>query len=188
MSEDVTRLVHELLPTAPEIGLFVEPNIPGERLRGALEDYATTMQAGEVLALYDATYKGNGKDGALFASDRLVFQNHDWAAVQEIRYDEIVQVSMKKKFIGGRKVYVEANPGRATVTFVIDFSGKPKAADYVARFLQEVMMVTMDLPDEDESGHNSTDVAAVGRALIQLHDDGLLSDSDLSAMMSVIKK
>ena len=187
MPKDVKQLVRELVPTAPELGLFVAPNIPADRLRGALDDYATGVDAREVLALYDATYKGNGKDGAVIVAERLVFQNHDWAAVQEVRYEDIVQVSTKKKFIGGRKVYVEANPGRATVTFVIDFSGKPKAADYVARFLQEVMMMTIGAESDASLEDPVTDVDAVAGALNELHDGGKLSSSDLRAMMSVIK-
>lgn len=185
MAEDVKRLVRDLLPTAPELGLFVAPDIPDDRLRGALEDYATAWRADEVLALYDATYKANGKDGAVFAADRLIFQNHDWAEVQEIRYENIVQVSTKKKFIGGRKVYVDANPGRATVTFVIDFSGKPKAADYVARFLHEVMLMPMET---DSARDQLTDRHAVSAALNDLHERGKLSSEDLSAMMSVLKR
>ncbi len=185
MPEDVKHLIRDLLPTAPELGLFVVPDIPADRLRGALDDYATAMQADEVLALYDATFKANGKDGAVFAVDRLIFQNHDWAEVQEIRYENIVQVSTRKKFIGGRKVYVEANPGRATVTFVIDFSGKPQAADYVARFLQEVMIVTME---SDSAPEGSTDTETVSAALRDLYETGKLSGKDLSAMMSVLKR
>ena len=108
-------------------------------------------------------------DGVVFGEDRLVFQNHDWAPVQEIRYRDIVHVESRKKFIGGRKVYVDANPGRATVTFVLDFSGKPKAAEYVTRFLHEAMMATIDDADE-EGGEASTDVATVERALGRIED------------------
>ncbi len=188
MSTDIRHLIRDLLPTAPEIGLFVAPDIPADKIRGATGDFATSVKADDVLALFDATYNGSAKDGVVFTRDRLVFQNHDWSPVQEIRYEDIVQVESRKRFIGGRKVYVDANRGRATVKFTIDFSGKPKAAEYVARFLQEAMMATIiESTIDSGEGESQTDVDAVHGALSRLLQDGKLSQSDLNAMIAVIK-
>ena len=65
-------LVRDLIPHAPQMGLYVGPDIPADKRRNALQDYADEMTPDEVLALYDATLMGNAKDGALFASDRFL--------------------------------------------------------------------------------------------------------------------
>ena len=127
-------LLREYLPHAPKLGLFVAPEIPKAKLSAALGDYATNVQADEVIALYDATRLGSGKDGALFLVDRLVFQNNNLQTPRAIRYDDIVRVDAKRKLLGGRKVEIDVNQGRATVTESIDFSGRPGAAEYVERF------------------------------------------------------
>jgi hypothetical protein len=57
-----------------------------------------------------------------------------------MRYEDIVNVVSKKRFLGGMMVLVDHNQGHATVTHTIDFSGKGEAAQYVARFLHEAMI------------------------------------------------
>jgi len=109
-----------------------------------LTDYAHTVQRHEVIALYDATLFGSAKDGAVFMADRIVFQNTDLQPAQEMRYNDIVNVTSKRRFLGGSKVVVDLNAGHATVTHTIDFSGKGDAAQYVARFLHEAMLSTMN--------------------------------------------
>lgn len=133
-------LIEEYIPHAPRIGLYRHPEIPSDKLTNALEDYAHTVSSEEVLALYDATLFGSAKDGAVLTVDRIVFQNTDLQPAQEMRYDDIVNVASKKRFLGGSKVVVDLNAGHATVTHTIDFSGKGEAAQYVARFLHEVML------------------------------------------------
>ncbi len=142
------ELIERYIPNAPGLGLYVRPNIPDDKLRNALSDYAPAVRPAEVVALYDATLFGSAKDGAVFTEDRIVFQNTDLHPGQEMRYDDIVGVSSKKRLLGGMKVLVDHNPGQATVTHTIDFSGKGEAAAYVVRFLQEVMMAQAGDGDE----------------------------------------
>lgn len=131
------NLIEEYIPHAPRLGLYRHPDIPDEKLSNALKDYAHAVARDEVLALYDATLFGSAKDGAVLTEDRIVFQNTDLQPAQEMRYDDIVRVVSKKRFLGGYKVIVDHNQGHATVTHTIDFSGKGEAAQYVARFLHE---------------------------------------------------
>ncbi len=189
MAESIARLIEDLLPHAPELGLYVRPSVPADKRANALRDYAHDVKADDVLAVYDATLRGNAKDGAVFTIDRLVYQNNDFSPPQEIRYEDIVHVSTKKKFIGGRKVYVDANRGRATVTFSIDFSGRPKAADFVARFLHEAMMFSiMQSQDSSNEPEGGTDLDAVKAALTALREDGKLSDADYRAMIAAVRQ
>ena len=44
-------LILELIPHAPQMGLYVIPSIPPDKLRNALHDYAPSMQPDEVVAL-----------------------------------------------------------------------------------------------------------------------------------------
>jgi hypothetical protein len=76
----------------------------------------------------------------VLTADRIVFQNTDLEPAQEMPYEDIVNVVSKRRLLGGKKVVVDLNAGHATVTHTIDFSGKGQAAEYVARFLHEVMV------------------------------------------------
>jgi len=187
-------LIEKYIPNAPGLGLYLQPNIPKEKLRNALDDYAQTIQARDVVALYDATLLGSAKDGAVFTDDRIVFQNTDLHPAQELRYDDIVGVSVKKRFLGGMKLLVDHNAGQATVTHTIDFSGKGGAAQYVARFLQEAMLAGADEAEESAEGdptdvpHRSsqTDRVSVEAALGGLIATGRLSRADYNKMIRAL--
>jgi hypothetical protein len=179
------RLVRKYVPHAPRLGLFVGADIPSDRIRNAVRDFAQGVHSDEVLALYDATLLGSAKDGAVLLGDRLIFQNTDLQPPQVIHYDDIVRVNMKRKLLGGRKVIIDANSANATVTHTIDFSGKPGAAEYVARFLHEAMLASV--MEGDEEGGHATNVRAVRRALQPLLRQGSLSRADYERMMDVLK-
>lgn len=183
------HLIADLLPHAPQLGLFVVPHIPADRLRNALGDYAGSVAAEDVLALYDATLLGNGKDGAVFTADRLVFQNNNLEPTHTVYYRDIVRVEAKRKLLGGQKVHLDVNRGRATFNLTIDFSGKAEAADYVARFLNEAMLhgaaAEMDAPKN--AARTTTDVDAVRRTLSALQDQGLLAPDDFRRLMALLE-
>jgi hypothetical protein len=184
-------LLLELIPHAPNLGLYVAPNLPADKVRNALQDYAKTLHYEDVIALYDATLIGNAKDGAVFTADRLVFQNNNLMHPQEIRYVDLVNVEAKKKWIGGQKVHLEVNRGRATIQLEMDFSGKPEAAAFVARFLSEALQRTaaleMDAPRSDEPTSSDTDVDAVDAALRTLVADRRLTPSDFERLMALLR-
>lgn len=177
----MTGLLREYLPHAPDLGLFVAPEIPGGKLRGALGDYAPEVAEGEVLALYDATRLGSAKDGALFLADRFVFQNNDLQTPRAVRYEDIVGVRNKRQLLGGRRVEVEVNRGRATITEALDFSAQASAAEYVERFLREAMLHSAAAPVEP-----TTDRSAVERALSRLVAAGALTEADRVAMLDAL--
>ena len=188
----MNALVRDLIPHAPQMGLYVEPDIPGDKRRNALQDYADEMTPGEVLALYDATLMGNAKDGALFASDRFVFQNSDLESAQTVRYRDLVGVTVKRRLLGGRKVQLDVNRGRATFQLTMDFSGSTEAAEYVARFLDEAMhqSAAADMaspgPAAAAQGDEETDVDAVRAALNDLRDRGQLAAADYRRLLAVL--
>lgn len=166
-------LLRKYIPNASGIGLYVEPDIPPEKLENALRDFGAGLAPEDVLALYDATLMGSAKDGALFASDRFVFQNTNLDEPQTIRYEDLVRVTTRRRFLSGRKVMLDVNQGQATVTLSVDFSGKPKAAQYVTRFLHEAMM--RSISEGDAAAREATDADAVIRALDALLENGKLS-------------
>jgi hypothetical protein len=176
-------LVQDRLPHAPHVGLFVVPHIPEARLANALNDYAHHVKHSDVLALYDATLSGNAKDGAVFARDRFVFQNTDLEAPQTVRYRDLVGVETHSRWmgLGGKKVDLTVNRGRATFDLTMVFSGQPGAAEHVAAFLETAML--HDLSENTETG---TDVAAVRDALQRLYNEGKLSEADLERLLNVL--
>lgn len=185
-------LIQELIPHAPQMGLYVAPNVPDDRRRNALSDYGDEMRSDEVVALYDATLTGNAKDGALFAADRLVFQNTDLEAAQTVRYRDLVGINVKRRLLGGRKVVLDVNRGRATFQLTIDFSGSAEAAGHVARFLEEAMhrsaRADMAGSNPDTAGDESTetDIDAVRAALDDLRAEGRLTSRDFRRLMDAL--
>ena len=180
----MTDLLREYLPTAPDLGLYVAPDIPEGKLRAAIGDYARDLDARDVVALYDATRLGSAKDGALFLVDRLVFQNNDLQPARTVRYEDVVGVRAKRKLLGGREVEIDLNRGRATVTETLDFSGQPGAAEYVERFLQQVMIHGPRTAAPESSG--GTDRGAVEEALDRLVDLGRLTGPDRQRMLDAL--
>jgi len=203
------ELLREQIPHAPQMGLFVAPDIPEQRLSNALADYAHYVEREEVLALYDATLSGNAKDGAVFAVDRFIFQNTDLEAPQTVRYRNVLALELKQRWFGiaGRKIELTLRRGSTTLTQTMDFSGQPEAADYVATFLQAALhrspptsrsrdraqeggtgATSASPPSPEESGSTTTetDAPAVRRMLERLHAKGRLSASDLKRLLRVL--
>jgi hypothetical protein len=185
-------LIREYIPNAAGMGLFVQPHIPPEKLRNAVRDFGHGMHPNEVIALFDATLMGSAKDGAIFAVDRFIFQNTDLEAPQTIRYEDIVRVSTKRRFLSGRKLLLDVNQGRATVTLSLDFSGKPKAIQFVTRFLHEAMMRSIETDVGAEASAKSvgarTDAGAVIAALDDLYEEGKLSLADYERLVDALEE
>lgn len=182
----VSDLIRERLPHAPQMGLYVAPNLPAEKVQRALSTYAGMVERDDFLALYDATLLGTGGNGATFTSDRLIFKNHAFQSVQTVRYQDLVGVKTANQWLGlgGKEVQLTVNRGRATFDLTMDFSGAPEAADYVAEVLHDIMVKGVDL--DDGTGDVETDVEAVRRALDTLRERGALADADYERLMSVL--
>ena len=180
-------LLRDRLPHAPQMGLFVVPDLPADRLDNALSDYARDVKRDEVLALYDATLSGTGGDGAVFARDRFVFQNNNLQATQTVRYSDLVGVKAESRWLGlgGKLVTLMVNRGRATFELSMDFSGAPEAASYVATFLDAAMVEDIDFTPAAEP--DATDVTAVRDALQGLRTEQKLTEVDFSRLMAVLE-
>ncbi|HYE96110.1 MAG TPA: hypothetical protein VD962_07855 [Rubricoccaceae bacterium] len=182
-------LLREYLPHAPKMGIHVAPDLPRPKVTAAVADYAPDVRADEVLALYDNTVFGSAKDGVLFLRDRLVFQNNDLDAPRTIRYEDLVDVRVRRILLGGKKVELDVNRGRATVTETLDFSAHGAAAPYVERFLREAMLAAAHaaLARPAEAAKTMTDRAAVEAALDQLRTEGRLSDADRQRLLVALR-
>ncbi|MDX1530722.1 MAG: hypothetical protein R3362_04280 [Rhodothermales bacterium] len=181
-------LVQEFLPHAPQHGLYLAPEIPDEKVQAALKDYAADVRPDAVLALYDATRFGSAKDGAVFLADRLVFQNNDLQPAHVVRYEDVVRVDVRKLFLGGKKVELDVNQGRATATHEMDFAAHGEAADYVARFLNEAMHRSHLAPRGTGTTAAGSDVRAVERALNDLRRAGTLADADYRRLLDALRE
>ena len=182
-------LIHELIPHAPHMGLYVAPNIPADKLRNALHDFAPSMQPDEVVALYDGTLMGGAKDGAVFAADRFIFQNTDLEPAHEVRYEDVVSVERKRGLFKGKKVYLDVNRGRATFALKLDVSARPKALDYLYRFLHEAMLLPVEPSAKPPPGARTaagTDLDAVRQALDTLRAQGLLAEADYYRLLDAL--
>jgi hypothetical protein len=184
----VEELIRERLPHAPQMGLYVVPHLPETQLANARADYAGDVDSGEVLALYDATLSGTGGDGAVFAPDRFVFQNNDFQSVQTVRYQDLVGVEAGSRWLGlgGKKVDLKVNRGRATFDLSMDFSGAPDAADYVADVLHAAMLNDVEVGTTESDAVPETDVAAVRRALDRLRERQKLTEADYQRLLEIL--
>ncbi|MCY4158834.1 MAG: hypothetical protein OXE92_04295 [Bacteroidetes bacterium] len=171
-------LIEDLLPHAPKIGLYVAPGIPSKRLRGATRDYAKDAHPEDILALYDGTFLGNGRDGIVFLEDRLIFQNSDLEPSQTVHYRDIVFVESSRSRLRGTHIAMEVNRGRATFSVKLDLSKHPDSLEFIEKLLSKVML----LPDSTES--KETDWSAVSKALESLRSSGSLTESDYQRLMS----
>ncbi len=181
-------LVKELIPHAPQMGLYVAPQIPQKLMRNALDDFASGVPEAEVLALYDSTLRGSGKDGAVFTAERFVFQNYALSQVHEVRYGDIVEVTRKKLFMRGHKVEIGVNRGRAMFHVALDFSGKPEAAPYIERFLEATMLRPASAKEalSFETSQHGTNLSVVRRVLLELVEEGQLAEADYERMMQAV--
>lgn len=184
------QLIAELIPHAPQMGLYVTPDILPEKRRNALNDYAPEVNPEDVLALYDATLIRNAKDGAVFTADAVVFQNTDLEAPQTVRYRDLVGVKLKSRLLGGKKVVLDVNRGRATFQLALDFSGASEAAEYVQRFLEEAMHQSAQAEatarERASPPASETDVEAVRSALKDLHEAGQLAEADFRRLLRAL--
>lgn len=184
------KLARDLVPHAPNLGLYVAPDIPTGKLENAIKDYAPDVRIPEVLAMYDGTLFGSGKDGVLLCKERLVFQNSDLDRPQEIRYDDIVRVNARKQFMRGSKVFLDVNRGRATTEVKIDFSARPEAARHVAEFLAEAMLKDVEIGSRAREAaaeaEPTTDRGAVEDALNRLQEAGKLTRGDKYRMLEAL--
>ncbi len=171
-------LITDLLPHAPKMGLYVAPDIPEKKLRGAVRDYAKGVHPEDVIALYDGTLLGNGKDGAVFLDDRLIFQNSDFEPAQTVCYRDLVLLGTKQSRLRGTYIEMEVNRGRATFSAKLDLSKHPDSLEYIERLLQKVML----LPESSIS--NETDWNVVSRVLEGLRSSGKLTEADFRRLMN----
>lgn len=185
------RLITELLPHAPQLRLYVAPNIPENKLKNAIDDYGKGAQESDVIALFDATLMGSAKDGALFLADRFLFQNSPVDPEHVVKYTDLIEVTSKRKLMGGRKVNLKINRARATMDLQMDCSVKPEAATYIARFLNEALLHSaareMDTADAIHLSPAGSDLDAVEEALMSLRGKGLLAEKDYEQMMRAIR-
>ena len=171
-------LIEDLLPHAPKMGLYVSPDVPEKKLRGAVRDYAKGVHFEDVIALYDGTLLGNGRDGAIFLDDRLIFQNSDFEPAQTVRYRDLVHLDTKRSRLRGTYIEMEVNRGRATFSAKLDLSKHPDSLEYIERLLQQVML----LPEQSALGE--TDWDAVSRVLEELRSNGKLTEEDFRGLMN----
>ena len=174
------HLVTQFIPHAPKLGLHVYPSIAPKLYRNALRDYAEGVSERDVVALYDNTWLGNGKDGVVFTAQFLVFQNSDLNKPQRVWYREIVNAVMERKRLGGAVLHIDVNTGHTTITESIDFGAHPKALHHVHTFIQEAMRAV----DAQSLDATTTNWPAVQAALLRLRDSNELTIEDYNRLMA----
>ena len=173
------HLITQFIPHAPRMGLYVTPAIPPKKLQNAIGDYAPEVLPELVLALYDNTWLGNGKDGILFTSKYMVFQNTDFDAPQQVWYRDMINAVKEEKRWGKAVLYLDVNRGQAIFTERVDFGAKPKALEYVHRFVVEAMNEIY----AKELVQVESDWPVVHVALQRLRDEGHLAQRDFDRLM-----
>ena len=136
-------VLRELIPHAPQFGLYVAPDIPDGLLRAARKAFGDGFDE-EIVALYDATRFGSAKDGALFGAASFVFQNLV-ETPQRVAYTDLIRVWPDKKLLGGQKLRLAVNRARATFELEMDFAARADALPYVQRFLETAIARSSDL-------------------------------------------
>lgn len=150
------ELLREFLPHAPQLGLYLAPDIPDTKLRAALSSFGEVLKEAP-LALYDATRFGTGRSGALFGPAHFCFQNLI-EAPQRVAYTDLIRIEPKKSLLGGRRLVLTINRARATFEHELDFSARADALPYIERFLKRALAVSSDAEAAALSGEQDDDV------------------------------
>ena len=69
--EELTRLLTEMTPHDPNNRWYLHPQIPQDKLDGAMKNYAAGLKRDDVLALGDGTVFGSGESGCLLTTDAI---------------------------------------------------------------------------------------------------------------------
>jgi len=138
--DSAEALLMELIPHAPNLGVYVDPHIPAKLLHNAIADYAPEMASRKVFVLLDLTLLKNAKDGALFGPDMMVFQNNDLEQPQIVAYRDIVGAQRKRGFFT-TKLILSVNSGRATFETALNFPSGTKTYRFFQRFFEAVQLM-----------------------------------------------
>lgn len=84
-----------IIPKTSASSLYIKPNIPGKKLKNALEKYGARIRQDEVIALLDTTFFGSARDGALITSYNIACKPTFFPAIT-IWYDEIYAMGVIK--------------------------------------------------------------------------------------------
>jgi hypothetical protein len=69
--EEWERLLAELTPHYPKNKWYLHPEIPQDKLDGAMKNYAAGLKREDVLALGDGTLFGSAESGCLLTTDAI---------------------------------------------------------------------------------------------------------------------
>jgi hypothetical protein len=116
--EEIVRdIVRRFGATIIDQYIFVQPNIPTDRLRSALSAYAKDVKPETVLVLIDNTMRGNAKDGGMLTTTHLIAHNMMEKPVS-IALNSMLSVGLKEGMAS--KVLVNGIP-----ILDINFPSKP---------------------------------------------------------------
>lgn len=71
---NVNVYLKEMLPKAFSKQLTVAPEIPEKKLNNAVRAFGFDVGVNMIVALYDSTLMGSGKDGILFSGERVIYK------------------------------------------------------------------------------------------------------------------
>jgi hypothetical protein len=83
------------------------PNIAEKKLNNAVKSFGYSGSVSNVIALYDNTLLGTGKDGLLFTGEQLIYRA-SFSDPISVTYDSIVSTEYTEMLTGGKKDKLEA--------------------------------------------------------------------------------
>lgn len=97
---DIRDFLRKNVSAIAQNKVYIAPNIPANKLKGAIEGHRVSESPESVIAIYDDTALGGGEDGLLFTSTHVSYRMM-WNDPEKITYSDIAAVEVKPGFILG---------------------------------------------------------------------------------------
>lgn len=88
--------------------IFVAPSIDEKKLNNAIKSFGYQGSPSNVVALFDTTLFGSGKDGLLFTGEQVIYRA-SFSEPVSIFYESIVNAAYVEKLVGDKKDKLEVS-------------------------------------------------------------------------------
>ena len=191
----INSFLRENVGALSEKKVSVAPNIHQGKLYAAVKAFAFSGDSESVIAIYDSTILGSGKDGLLFTGERVIYRP-SFADPTEILFSNVAAVEYKETATGkkGDKIVraVEVSlkdGGNISIKDVIDcdYNHLAKLLQACAEDFSEHKEERQLIPVEEMS--NALKVAYVKTIVnMAFADDGVIDDKELAEILLLMTK
>lgn len=103
---NINIYLRENLAAVSDSNVSVAPNIPGKKLDNAIKAFGYTGSPSNIVALFDNTLFGSGKDGVLFTGEQFIYRP-SFSDPIPVSYSSIAKVEHVENWVGSKQDKLE---------------------------------------------------------------------------------